>query len=146
LVYTEAVISEVTRLQPPVPVFMRAASTDTEIGGYKIKEGTQIFTNYIGVHIHKDHWDEPEKFNPDRFLKDDNYNIVKNSYLTFGGGIRVCPGRHWAVKNIKILLVRLLTKFDMSLVDPDSPLKSTCDTLQHCDELEIYIKEKVAIT
>ncbi|CAB5386286.1 unnamed protein product [Rhizophagus irregularis] len=139
LVYTEAVISEVARLKPAVPVFLRATSLDTEIGGYKIKKGTQIFTNYIGVHMHEDHWNEPEKFNPDRFLND---NIVKNSLLNFGGGIRICPGRHWAIKNLKILLIRLLTKFDMTLVDPDSPLKSEFKSVEHCNELEIYVKER----
>ncbi|PKC03744.1 cytochrome P450 [Rhizophagus irregularis] len=139
VIYTEAVISEVARLKPAVPVFLRATSLDTEIGGYKIKKGTQIFTNYIGVHMHEDHWNEPEKFNPDRFL---NYNIVKNSLLNFGGGIRICPGRHWAIKNLKILLIRLLTKFDMTLVDPDSPLKSEFKSVEHCNELEIYVKER----
>lgn len=146
LIYTEAVINEVTRIQPPLPVFFRATSFDTEIGGYKIKKETQVFTNYIGIHLHKDHWDEPEKFNPDRFLKENNHNIVKNSLLNFGGGIRICPGRHWAIRNLKILLIRLLTKFDISLVDPDSPLKSEYDSVQHCNELEIYIKERMSTT
>ncbi|RIA99733.1 cytochrome P450, partial [Glomus cerebriforme] len=112
LVYTEAVIKEATRLQSPIPLITRAASSDTEIGGYKIKKGTDVFINVLKVHSHENHWDEPEKFNPDRFLKE---KIVKNSYLTFGGGVRICPGRHWAMKNMKILFVRLLTKFDVTL-------------------------------
>ncbi|RIA95465.1 cytochrome P450 [Glomus cerebriforme] len=148
LIYTEAVINETTRIQPLVSVLMRSASFDTEIGGYKIKKGTDVFTNFIGIHTHKAHWDEPENFNPDRFLKDNNNhnNIIKNSHLNFGGGIRICPGRHWAMDNIKILFVRLLTKFEISLVNPDNPLKIEFDIVRHCDELEIYIKEKKTIS
>ncbi|CAI2170412.1 7347_t:CDS:2 [Funneliformis geosporum] len=142
LVYTEAVINESTRLSPPVPVLFRAAAFDTEIGGYKIKKETTVFTNYIGIHYHKDHWVEPEKFNPDRFLKDGGHTIVKNSHLTFGGGIRICPGRHWAMGNMKILLVRMLTKFEINLADPEAPIKSSYQGTQHCDELGIYIKQK----
>ncbi|CAG8650228.1 5118_t:CDS:2 [Rhizophagus irregularis] len=47
LVYTEAVISEVARLKPAVPVFLRATSLDTEIGGYKIKKGRTVFKNRL---------------------------------------------------------------------------------------------------
>ncbi|CAI2163972.1 286_t:CDS:2 [Funneliformis geosporum] len=142
LVYTEAVINESTRLTPALPVLFRAATFDTEIGGYKIKKETTVFTNYIGIHYHKDHWIEPEKFNPDRFLKDGRHTIVKNSHLPFGGGIRICPGRHWAMENMKILLVRILTKFEINLADPEAPLKSSYHGTQHCDELDIYFKQK----
>ncbi|CAG8741109.1 641_t:CDS:2, partial [Funneliformis caledonium] len=135
LVYTEAVINEVTRLIPPLPVFMRAATFDTEIGGYKIKKETTVFTNFTGIHYHKDYWVEPEKFNPDRFLKNGDHKIVKNSHLPFGGGIRICPGRHWAMGNMKILLVRILTKFEINLADPEAPLKLSYHGIQHCDEL-----------
>ncbi|CAI2175334.1 5433_t:CDS:2 [Funneliformis geosporum] len=135
LVYTEAVINESMRLTPVLPVFLRAASFDTEIGGYKIKKDTTVFTNYTGIHYHKDHWVEPEKFNPDRFLKDGGHTIVKNSYLPFGGGIRICPGRHWAMGNMKILSARMLTNFEINLADPEAPLKSSYQGTQHCDEL-----------
>src|SRR6266498_2129638 len=91
---------------------MRAASSDTE-----------ICLNYIGIHTHEAYWDEPEKFDPNRFLKDNNRKIVKNSHLNFGSGIRICPGRHWAMKNMKMLFVRLLTEFEVSLVNLDAPLK-----------------------
>ncbi|CAI2174871.1 17500_t:CDS:2 [Funneliformis geosporum] len=136
LVYTEAVINESMRLTPVLPVFLRAASFDTEIGGYKIKKDTTVFTNYTGIHYHKDHWVEPEKFNPDRFLKDGGHTIVKNSYLPFGGGIRICPGRHWAMGNMKILSARMLTNFEINLADPEAPLKSSYQGTQHCDELD----------
>ncbi|CAG8701031.1 2892_t:CDS:2, partial [Funneliformis caledonium] len=67
------------------------------------KKETTVFTNFTGIHHHKDDWVEPEKFNPDKFLKNGDHTIVKNSNLTFREGIRICPGRHWAMENMKIL-------------------------------------------
>ncbi len=40
---------------------------DLEIDGVQIKAGTDILYNIHGLHHHKDHWIEPDKFIPERF-------------------------------------------------------------------------------
>jgi cytochrome P450 len=61
----------------------------------------------------------PEKFEPDRFLKLRDTGSSKWQYITtspehmgFGYGRHACPGRFFATNEMKIILAHLLTKYD----------------------------------
>ncbi|CAH1761635.1 12842_t:CDS:10 [Entrophospora sp. SA101] len=109
LKFLEAFIHEVARISPAIPALMRTSTNKDTINGYEFPGHTAFYTYYHGIHMHPKHWENPEKFYPDRFLKDGDNNggrgIEKNSFLQFGGGIRMCPGRHFAMLFMKIFLV-----------------------------------------
>ncbi|CAG8640352.1 2561_t:CDS:1, partial [Ambispora gerdemannii] len=66
------------------------------------------------------HWQDPENFIPERFLK----TVEKNRFMPFGGGVRLCPGKHVAIASLKALMVLLLFgKYEVELVNPNQPLK-----------------------
>ncbi|CAG8636637.1 11683_t:CDS:2, partial [Diversispora eburnea] len=87
--------------------------------GMKWKAGQTFFVHMHAIQLNPKHWPEPEKFDPDRFMKN---SIEKNSFIPFGGGVRMCPGRHLGELGIKTLMASVFRKFDVSLVDPDAPL------------------------
>lgn len=59
--------------------------------GYRIKKDTVIFLNNLDLSMSDKLWDEPEKFNPERFIS--NGRLVKpEHFLPFGGGRRSCMG------------------------------------------------------
>ncbi|CAG8633093.1 8987_t:CDS:2, partial [Diversispora eburnea] len=95
--------------------------------GMKWKAGQTFFVHMHAIQLSPKHWPEPEKFDPDRFMKN---SIEKNSFIPFGGGIRMCPGRHLAELKIKTLMASVFRKFDVSLVDPDAPLHKSVNELK----------------
>ena len=62
------------------------ATEDTTIGGYEIPKGTALFPNIYSASIDPKHWDEPERFYPDRFL-DAKGNLMKvDAFVQFSAG------------------------------------------------------------
>jgi cytochrome P450 len=121
--YTQAVISETLRLSVAPPFIPRFALNDDAIGKYTIKKGDRIYIPIFYLHRLSQYWDNPEGFDPNRFLKplDDNYRCI---YLPFGAGPRMCVGKHFAYLEITIVLAMVIQKFYLNLVpnqsiDPD---------------------------
>ncbi len=119
LPYTRAVISETLRLSVVPPIIPRFALNDDAIGKYTIKKGDRIFIPVFYLHRLSQYWDNPEGFDPDRFLKplDDSYRYI---YLPFGFGPRMCIGKHFAYLEIMIVLSMIIQKFNLDLVPHQS--------------------------
>ncbi|CAB4403745.1 unnamed protein product [Rhizophagus irregularis] len=149
LEYCDAVIKEVFRCSPIFIINGRINSQSDKVGGYDWPEGTQFQMLFSAIIKHKDYWTEPEKFDPDRFYRveeSDKYLLEKKNMKTtfpmFGGGIRICPGRKLAIIELKCLLFLIYRKYDIELVDMNSPLKYKRDFLNLCKELIVKISHE----
>src|SRR5262249_18412271 len=67
LSYTRMVIEEAMRLYPPVWILSRTPREDDTIGGYHIPAGAVVVLSPYVTHRHPDFWEDPERFDPDRF-------------------------------------------------------------------------------
>ena len=82
------------RIHAPVFLLMRQANEDYNIPNSKmlVKKGTQVF---ICSHLfHKDpqYFPDPEKFDPERFNKENDTSRQPFTFLPFGEGPRMCIG------------------------------------------------------
>ena len=76
-------------------------------------------------------------------MKESNREIVKNSFIPFGGGIRICPGRHMAMVVLKTLLILLYRKYDVELVDKISKIpKFKYSATNSCTEMKVIVRPK----
>ena len=66
------------------------------------------------------HFDEPDRFKPERWLADagPSASSANRVSMPFGAGPRVCPGRHLAMLEIKMALAVLLGRFEIESVAP----------------------------
>ncbi|XP_021919682.1 methyl farnesoate epoxidase-like isoform X2 [Zootermopsis nevadensis] len=120
--YVNAVISEVMRINPVVPLTVpHRVTKDTNLHGYTIPKDTMVLINLWSVHHDRGHWGDPEVFRPERFL-DENRNFVKDEWIiSFGAGKRMCLGEAMARNTIFLFFTSLLQEFLFSLPEDDPP-------------------------
>ena len=62
----------------------------------------------------------PEKFDPDRFLRDGKINPdVRDPIVAFGFGRRVCPGRFMAKESMWLLVASVLATMDIGMASDE---------------------------
>lgn len=88
--YTEAVILEVLRMIAS-PIVPHVASQDSTVGGYHVAKDTLLFLNNYELSMSAELWHEPERFEPERFLKEGRV-CKPEHFLPFGAGRRSCMG------------------------------------------------------
>lgn len=111
--YLDSVISETLRLLPPAPFTDRKANRDYLIEKYNIEvpKGCSILLGIRAVQNDPEYWEEPDKFNPDRFMPENRDKIVSGSYLPFSLGPRHCIGMRFSLTEAKLGLAKTVMKF-----------------------------------
>jgi cytochrome P450 len=107
-----SVINESMRLFPPAYVSDRVALKDDRFGSFSYPGGTIIVVFYYGLHRDPKHWQQPEVFNPARFLQRDR-NANGKIFLPFGAGPRLCIGNGFAMAEMAIFLHTFMHYFDI---------------------------------
>ncbi|KAL5748550.1 hypothetical protein ACOSQ2_025847 [Xanthoceras sorbifolium] len=117
LPYLYAVMKEVLRLHPALPLLVPHCPSETStVGGYTIPKGTRVFVNVWAIHRDPSIWENALEFNPDRFLNGKwDYSGSDLSYLPFGSGRRICAGIAMAERMFMYSLATLLHSFDWKL-------------------------------
>lgn len=120
LPYMQAIMKEGMRWRPNVnPTgFPHALIKDDEYQGYRLPAGTVVTINNWAISLNPNEYEDPHKFDPDRFLDKDLWNPLKGHY-GYGAGRRACAGFRVASNSMFIFLARFIYCFD-ALEDPVS--------------------------
>ena len=119
LPYTAAVIAESMRLFPPVYVIGREATTELELGGYRVKPGYTVLMSQWVNHRDQNYFPDPEEFRPERWQDGLAKRLPKFAYYPFGGGQRICVGSTFALFEATIILAAVGQHYQFT-VDPDA--------------------------
>jgi cytochrome P450 len=106
------VIDETLRLYPPIHLGSRHVTEDLEFNGFQLKAGIRVMYSIYLTHHDPKYWQDPDKFMPERFSKDKE-KPQPYSYLPFGGGARNCIGTAFALVEAKVILARILQRYDL---------------------------------
>lgn len=120
LPFLDAVVKETLRLWPVVTDINRVLAQPMQLGDYELPPGTNIAASSAILHYDPDLYPDGETFRPERFLE---RRFGPHEYLPFGGGERMCPGSHFSVYELKIVLATVLTRWRYSLLD-DGTMKA----------------------
>lgn len=96
LKYLDRCVLETLRKYPPLPVLSRICGEDYQIenSSMVIKKGTAVIIPIFALQRDENIYEDPLKFDPDRFLKNSNGSDYEGSYyLPAGEGIRGCLGQ-----------------------------------------------------
>ncbi|TYG71342.1 hypothetical protein ES288_D05G389000v1 [Gossypium darwinii] len=117
LKYLKWVIKETLRLHPVIPLLIpRESMKNCVVNGFEIPAKTRVIVNAWAIGRDPNHWVEPEKFEPERFVNSSVDFIGTNfEFIPFGAGRRVCPGILFALPTVELPLAQLLFHFDWKL-------------------------------
>ena len=85
-------------------------SRPTRCGGYAIPAGTTIAVCPYALHRNPAYWENPDAFDPDRFLPERSEARSRFAYLPFGDGPRICIGKTFAMMETKIILAMMVAR------------------------------------
>uniref|UniRef100_A0AAZ3R3J8 Uncharacterized protein n=1 Tax=Oncorhynchus tshawytscha TaxID=74940 RepID=A0AAZ3R3J8_ONCTS len=118
LTYLSQVLKETLRLYPTAPGTSRFIPNDITINGIPIPAGvTCFFNSYVCGRLDK-FFEEPLKFDPERFHPDTAKPYY--CYYPFALGPRSCLGQSFAQMEAKVVMAKLLQRFDFSLLPGQS--------------------------
>jgi cytochrome P450 len=110
LSFTSGVLAESLRLRPPAPMIFRRVVEPLELGGYRLPRGAVVVLSQYVTHRDPRFYDEPERFNPERWLPGAR-NVPRFAFFPFGGGPRVCIGEHFAWLEAVMLLATIAQRW-----------------------------------
>lgn len=113
MTYTNAVLNESMRLYPPAWITDRENTVDDNLLGYNIKKGTLIGVSFYELHRNPKYWENPEDFNPERFLGEQKKESMRYFY-PFGAGPRMCIGLGFAMYEMSLTLSYIVKKYTIA--------------------------------
>ncbi len=111
----DAFVTEVARLHPPLLNVPRIAGQDFSYAGLGVPAGSTVALAIGATHRLPDHFTSPETFDPERFLGN-RAALRTPAILTFATGARHCLGARFAMIEVKLLLMRLLSRWRVERV------------------------------
>uniref|UniRef100_M1DCB7 Cytochrome P450 monooxygenase n=1 Tax=Solanum tuberosum TaxID=4113 RepID=M1DCB7_SOLTU len=135
--YLHAVLSETIRLYPAIPVNAKVCLQDDVFpDGYNVKKGDMVAYPPYAMGRMKYLWgDDAEEFKPERWL-DENGSFKQESpfkFTAFQAGPRICIGKEFAYKNMKITAAVLMQFFVFKLSDDTKPVNYKTMLQLHID-------------
>ena len=123
----EAVCTETLRLRPVAAIKAFEPIESVQVGGVALPEGAKMFFLTRPPMLDSRHYSQPERFDPDRWLRGHACTASEarvhepRAWVQFGAGPRVCPGRHLAAVEMRLVLSMLMKHFEVRLaVDPST--------------------------
>lgn len=113
----EALASEALRLKPVIPAFGLSLLEPAQLGDLALPAGSDVMYLARPSLTSERHFTNAERYDPWRWLAGGAEGQVHDTraFLQFGAGPRVCPGRHLATVELRLVLSMLLKNFRVEL-------------------------------
>jgi cytochrome P450 len=136
--FTRQVLEETLRLYPAGWLMTRKALKDDQLGDYFVPAGTEIYISPYLIQRHPDFWEDPDRFNPDRFEPGHGHHRNGLTMLPFSVGPRKCIGEFMARLEMQIHLMMIARHLHLRCVsespvqlDAEVNLRSKCDFIMN---------------
>ncbi|ORY98928.1 cytochrome P450 [Syncephalastrum racemosum] len=125
-----ATVAETLRCHPPATLWSHTSRVDHEFENWRVDEGTQLVVNLDRIHFDPATYPDPHRFDPTRFLKQNNNNSILDDktapatdHLAFGAGRRACLGKAASQQIMAQTLAGLVSAFKMKGGNADTSVE-----------------------
>ncbi|KAK0177609.1 hypothetical protein PV328_001645 [Microctonus aethiopoides] len=140
--YIEMVIKETIRLFPVGPFLPRTATDDLQLDKYILPKGSTVLMIPIITHRSTEHWKEPDKFIPERFLPENSIGRHPFAFVPFSGGSRSCPGGKFGMSCLKVMIAQLIRKYQfMTTMELENMKLTTQVSIRSQDGYKVSIQK-----
>ncbi|KAJ7274074.1 cytochrome P450 [Mycena rebaudengoi] len=113
LPFVDAVIKEVYRFHPVVPLIIHSPLEDDIYRGFLIPKGSSVLVNVWGILHDESVFPHPDHFDPDRYM-DNRVDVIDPRQFIFGLGRRICPGMHLGEASVFMAISNALATLRIS--------------------------------
>ena len=120
---THRFVMENLRLHPVIPVHNRTAANAFEVDGKLVPARTTVMVAYPAAHYMAENFEDPEKFDIDRYLPPRNEHRKRGAYHPFGVGTHTCLGQRFTELMMVADLLLVAHHLELEMVPADYKLK-----------------------
>ncbi|MGB2559098.1 MAG: cytochrome P450 [Akkermansiaceae bacterium] len=137
------VFRETMRIYPPVGFLtFRKASNGQSLQGREIPDGSPVVISPWLVHRHRELWERPDEFDPDRF--EGGLDQPSCAYIPFGQGPRICIGAAFAMQEAMLILVSLTRRYRFAPGPGPDPEPTSRLTIRSLDGIHLRVWKRGA--
>ncbi|GAB21257.1 MAG TPA: cytochrome P450 [Gordonia polyisoprenivorans] len=115
----ENALKEALRLHPPLIILMRLVQNDFHIEEFEVKAGQTIAVSPAVSNRLADDFPDPDTFDPDRYLKPRQEDLVNRwTWIPFGAGRHRCVGAQFAIMQLKAIFSVLFQNYEFEMAQP----------------------------
>ncbi|MGR3320419.1 MAG: cytochrome P450 [Pseudooceanicola sp.] len=138
------VFREALRLYPPVPMMVREAACPVRFRDRDVPKGSQVVLSPWHLHRHERLWERPDAFDPARFGTENGRACLREAYIPFSAGPRVCTGAGFAMVEGVLLLSTILRSFRVLPVEGRVPVPAAHLTVRARDGIWLRLEPRGA--
>lgn len=132
------VFRETLRIYPPIGFLSFRKSTNGQsLQGRDIPDGSPVAISPWLLHRHRELWDRPDEFDPDRF--DNGLDQPACAYIPFGQGPRICIGAAFAMQEAMLILASLTRRYRFTPGPGPDPEPTSRLSLRSLDGIRLHV-------
>ncbi|WP_416915913.1 MAG: cytochrome P450 [Roseicyclus sp.] len=136
------IFRETLRLYPPVPMMVREATGPECFRDRDLRRGSQIVISPWHLHRHARLWDNPDGFDPGRWTTENGKTCLREAFIPFSAGARVCTGAGFAMVEGPLLLAMLIRAFRFETLPERVPMPVAYLTVRAKDGIWLGISKR----
>ena len=136
------VFREALRLYPPVPMMVRETTCPERLRDREVIPGAQIVISPWHLHRHTRLWENPDGFDPDRWGTENGRTCLREAFIPFSAGARVCPGAGFAMVEGPLILSMLVRAFRFEVIAEREPVPVAHLTVRAKDGIWLQVTKR----
>mgnify|MGYP000390951247 CR=1 FL=1 len=120
--FSRDVFRETLRLYPPVPMMVRETTCPERFRDRDVGKGAQLVLSPWHLHRHERLWERPDDFDPARWHTENGQACMRDAFIPFSAGPRVCTGAGFAMVEGPLILSRLLRDYRVERAEGHDPV------------------------
>lgn len=136
------VFREALRLYPPVPMMVRETTCPEAFRDRTLPKESQVVLSPWHLHRHERLRDDPDAFDPERYNTEYGKTCLRDAFIPFSAGARVCPGAGFAMIEGPLLIAAILRKYHVSMTDHGRPVPVAHLTVRAKDGIWLHFQSR----